>query len=184
MPDKNEIKKRFEDIYYKTYDYIYRYLAVKVGDKQAVEDLIQSVYLKFYRRLCDDKKGSVLNPKHYILRSAKLAAAEYYRSERAETLPVEETEIVDERALERLENDYTYTFDEVMGLVESMDRVTYQIFYLHFCLDMTIEKTAAKLGLSQSTVKSKMYRALKKLRENYRKAGEVNESIGGNEKRI
>ena len=74
-------------------------------------------------------------------------------------------EIIDEKALDSLENDDGFTYEEILQCLKESDEVTYRIFLLHFGHDYTIEKTAKTLGLAESTVKSKMYRALKKLRK-------------------
>ena len=64
-----------------------------------------------------------------------------------------------------LENDDSFTYEEILSCLKDMDETTYKIFLLHFGHDYTIEKTANTLGLAESTVKSKLYRTLKKLKK-------------------
>lgn len=161
----NEMEARdsFERIYDSTYDYIYKFLILKVSSRETAEDILQSVYLDFYKRMLTGER--VLDPKHYLLRMAKHRVADYYSGKRDTESLEDNIEIVDEKELDRLENDDSYTYDEIMQSLKSTDELTYKIFLLHFAHDYTIERTAKTLGLAESTVKSKMYRALKKLRK-------------------
>ena len=161
--NEKEVRERFEKIYNSTYDYIYKFLIIKSDSRETAEDILQSVYLAFYKRMLSGER--VLDPKHYLLRMAKHGLADYY-SHRKETDSIDVgIEIVDEKALDMLENDDSYTYKEIMGCLKDMDETTYKIFQLHFGHDCTLEKTANSLGLAESTVKSKMYRALKKLKK-------------------
>lgn len=162
MSDR-EVKERFEKIYNSTYDYIYRFLAIKVSPREAAEDILQSVYLDFYKRMLTGER--VLDPKHYLLRMAKHRVADFYSSRKEAESLEDNIEIVDEKALEQMENDDSYTYEEIMRNLKNVDEMTYKIFLLHFGHDYTIGKTAKTLGLSESTVKSKMYRALKRLKK-------------------
>ena len=164
---ESEVRERFETIYNSTYDYIYKYLIIRSDTRETAEDVLQSVYLAFYKRMLSGDR--VLDPKHYLLRMAKHGLADYY-SRRKETDSIDEgaengVEIVDEKALDMLQNDDSFTYEEILSALKNTDEVTYKIFILHFGHDCTIDKTAKTLGLAESTVKSKMYRAIKKLKK-------------------
>lgn len=162
-----QIKKKFTEIYDATYDYIFKYILSKVSSREAAEDIIQNVYLKFYKRMCDDGTMKILNPKHYLLKSAKGLVADYYAdASRADTESIDEgIEIIDEKALDLLMNDDSYEYNDILRMLKEMDAVTYKIFILHFQYGYTIIQVADKLDLKESTVKSKIYRALKKLKK-------------------
>lgn len=168
MENEASAKKAFERIYGETYDYIYRFLLIKSDSREELEDILQSVYLGFYNKLLRDGAGSVRDPKHYLLRSAKTALAGHFRSIKpAESLEDSTREIVDERALRELEQEDRFTAEQLMENVRAMDETTYKIFVLHFSYDLTLKKTAELLGLREATVKSRLYRALRQLKKNY-----------------
>ncbi len=172
---ENQINREFEKVYYNCYDYIYKYLVTKIGSRETVEDVMQSVFLKYYQIISAGK--GILNPKHYILRMTKYAVADYYRSHHAvETQDISETEIIDESALDMLERDTAFTYEEIMYVVQKTDKLTYQIFVLHFQYGYTIDKTAKMLKIPTSTAKSKLYRELKRIKENL-KEGAFYESV-------
>lgn len=160
---EENVRERFEMIYNKNYDYIYKYLIVKSDSRETAEDILQNVFLNFYKHMLAGEK--ILDPKHYLLRSAKHGLADHFRSKRVTDSIDDGIEIIDEKALDSLENDDGFTYEEILQSLKNSDEVTYRIFILHFGHDYTIEKTAKTLGLAESTVKSKMYRALKKLRK-------------------
>lgn len=162
-----QIKEKFAEIYNDTYAYIYKYVISKVSGRETAEDIVQNVYLKFYKRMCDEGSAKILNPKHYLLRSARGLVADYYaENSKAETESIDEgIEIIDEKALDLLMNDSSYEYEDIMRMLKEMDAVTYKIFILHFQYGYTIIQVADKMSLKQSTVKSKIYRALKRLKK-------------------
>lgn len=161
--NENDVRERFEKIYNSTYDYIYKFLILKSDSRETAEDILQSVYLAFYKKMLSGDR--VLDPKHYLLRSAKHGLADYYSRRRNSESLDDGVEIIDEKALEQLQQDESFTYQEILESLQESDEVTYRIFLLHFGHDCTIGETAKKLGLAESTVKSKMYRALKKLKK-------------------
>ena len=50
----SSVKERFEAIYDKTYDSVYRYLITKVSPREAAEDIVQNCYLEFYKKMLDE----------------------------------------------------------------------------------------------------------------------------------
>jgi len=159
----SSVKERFEVIYDKTYDSVYRYLITKVSPREAAEDILQNCYLEFYKKMLEGEQ--ILMPKHLLMRMAKRRAADYYRS----YTPTEDLDdniaICDEKALKELEKDSSFEYEHIMKLIAESDDAAYRIFYLHFHCGHTLEKTARELSMSESTVKTKIYRTLKKLKK-------------------
>ncbi|ADU24132.1 RNA polymerase sigma factor [Ruminococcus albus] len=166
---KNDVSSKFQKIYDDTYDYIYRYIMSKADTRENAEDLIQNVYLTFYRKMLSG--ATVLNPKHYLLRIAKNDLADHYGSaaERRNRITVENIDdhfdIPDEDALTTLEQTECTAYEEVMEQLKKSDITAFNIFMLHFGQGLTLKETAKALSMEESTVKTKMYRMLKKLQK-------------------
>ena len=179
----DKYKDTFIKIYDDTYDYICRYLTSKLDSREHIQDALQSVYLDFYRSLvnCD---GRIKNAKHYILRIAKRYVADHYRSADKNAFEnIDDLDISDETVFRRLENDSSFDYEQVMSQLRRADDLTYRIFVLHYQYDYTIKKTALCLGLSPSTVKSRLYRTLSKLKKIYcEKEEQSNENERNNKK--
>ena len=161
--DKDAVRERFEKIYDKTYDYIYRYVMSKADTRETAEDIIQNVYLTFYRKMLDG--DTVLNVKHYLLRMAKNSIADHYRTRVVFDSIDEYDDIPDDTALAELENSEGAAYADIMSGLEKTDMTAFRIFMLHFGQGMTLKETASALGIAESAVKTKMYRTLKKLKE-------------------
>lgn len=178
-----ELKDTFVQAYNDTYDYINRYLTSKLPARDLIEDALQSVYLDFYRSLITTD-GKIKNVRHYVLRIAKHYVADHYRQQPKATFEdITDLNIPDEKALATLENADFFDYEQVMSYLKSSDDTTYRIFVLHYQYGYTIKKTASCLGLSQSTVKSRLYRTLDKLKKTYcEKEEQSNENDRYNEK--
>ena len=78
---KAENDKYFESVYEKTYDYIYRFLVVKIKSRTIIDDIIQNVYLEFYQQLKKRGNEHFLSEKHYILKIARGKVSDFYKSD-------------------------------------------------------------------------------------------------------
>ena len=166
---KAENDKYFESVYEKTYDYIYRFLVVKIKSRTIIDDIIQNVYLEFYQQLKKRGNEHFLSEKHYILKIARGKVSDFYKSDlQDEHEDIEDVTIVYEKALYDFENDTSFTFDEIMHILADTDNLAYRIFILHYKYDYTIKKTAKLLEIPEATAKTKIYRTLRKLKERYK----------------
>ncbi len=156
-------KQAFEQIYDRTYTEIYKYILLKVSPKETAEDILQNTYLDLYKKMLSGE--TILRPKHFLIAVAKRRIADHYRTAPAEEPLDDNISIVDERALETLQNDDSFLYEDIMRSLEQTDMTTYRIFYLHYGCGHTLQKTAKLLGMTESTVKSKMYRTLSKLKK-------------------
>ena len=161
--DKVKINQSFEQIYDRTYTDIYKYILLKVSPKETAEDILQNTYLELYRKMLSGE--TIFRPKHFLLTVAKRRLADHYRSATDEESLDDNIAIVDESALEALENDDSFLYEDIMQSLERSDTTAYRIFYLHYGCGHTLKKTAKLLGMTESTVKSKMYRTLRKLKK-------------------
>ena len=57
--------------------------------------------------------------------------------------------------------------EEIWYYLNNKNLMTSKIFYLYFCLDMKISEIAKELNLKESTVKNKIYRTLKELKNKF-----------------
>lgn len=57
--------------------------------------------------------------------------------------------------------------DKIWQYIKKKNAEVAKIFYLYFVLEMTFKQIAVELEMKESTVKSNLYRMLKKLREEF-----------------
>jgi RNA polymerase sigma-70 factor (ECF subfamily) len=69
------------------------------------------------------------------------------------------------------ESNISLVWDEI----KKMEEVTQKIFYLHYVLDLKISDIAKEMNINESTIKTKIYRSLKQLKEKVMKEGDQDE---------
>ena len=149
----------FYDKYVKS---IYRFIYIRVGSKQAAEDLTQDVFLKMWQHLVDKK--NVRSFQAFIFRIARNTVVDHYRASKAE-LPLEympeSVEIIEEAILSVDKNmDAEILLKEIAKL-----KVEYQeILLLRYVEDMSVDDIAHVMDKDKNNVRVTVHRALNKLK--------------------
>lgn len=161
-----EIVQRYQQIAFRTAYAI-------TGSAPEAEDAAQDAFVKAHRALSTFRAGAaprpwlltiVANEARNRVRSAgrrrhlELRLAEAFRPGDAAPSPEAEAVAADERR----------RLISLVNTLEGSDRLVITCRYL---LELTGEETAAALGIPEGTVKSRLSRALDRLRERFREAG-------------
>ena len=170
----SDVNLMFDEIYDSTYKDVYIYVLSKVRNPSDTDDIVQTAYIKFYKRL--QNGGEIKEPIKYLVTTAKNEIFKNYKilDRLSKNIPVfskTDDENFEAVELELLDDDT----DEINGLIleevwkflKNGDTVTYKIFVLYFEYDKKFREIAEILDLNESTVKSKLFRTLKQIRENY-----------------
>ncbi|MFA6466913.1 MAG: RNA polymerase sigma factor [Patescibacteria group bacterium] len=149
----------FYDKYVKS---IYRFVYIKVGNKQVAEDLTQDIFLKIWQHLVDKK--NVRSFQAFIFRIARNTVVDHYRSTKQE-LPLdyvsESVEIIEETVIMADKNiDATILLKEITKL-----RSEYQeVLLLRYVEDMSIDDIAQVMDKDKNNIRVTIHRALAKLK--------------------
>ena len=167
----NGNKKAANKLIRKYFDEIYVYVYRQTSDKHITMDLTQNIFIAMLRSVVNyDAKQA--NFRTWLYRIATNKIIDYYRSQTKEkthvlSLSIEEIDIPDETEFTR-QLEIKALLSKVQNYVNSLEITLQQIFRLKFFGDYTFSQIAALLGLPESTVKSKYYRLLKLLREEFK----------------
>lgn len=161
-------EKDFENIYQKTYTSVLKYITIKCNKIEDINDILQDTYIELLNVLKRKKCVQLENLQSYIFGIANnIIKRHYYKRHKVikyELKDNEEMEIKDEFDLEQdfitKENVQT-----VWNYIKSKDLITVKIFYLYYSLDMKISDISKELNINESTVKSKIYRTIKQVKE-------------------
>lgn len=153
----------------KYFDDIYAYVYKQTSDKEVALNLTQNIFIAMLQSLAnfDARQGSF---RTWIYRIAKYKTIDYFRSQRAEkrhVLSIGDFEIPDEAEFTR-QVEIKAVFSKVQSYVNSLEKSLQQIFNLKFFGGHTFAQIASYLNMPESTVKSKYYRLLKLLREEFK----------------
>ncbi|HAM62773.1 MAG: hypothetical protein A2Y20_10705 [Firmicutes bacterium GWF2_51_9] len=169
----NYSEEDFENIYRATFTPLSKYVLFKVQSVFDAQDLVQDVYYDLYKRMLKDKE-IIENPLAYLMQMANHALTRYYKekSVRPITLGDEDASTIqaipDEYDLESDVLDKV-SLDELWDEVARLPELDQKIIVARFRFDLRYVEIANALGIPESTVKSRMYKALEILKKKFLK---------------
>lgn len=145
---------------------VYRFAYLLLGDPDEAEDAAQEAFIRAYKALDRFEPGRPLRPwllsiaanlvrnrrrsiSRYLAALGRLAGSGEPNPERA----------VEELSAERLQAHHLWQ------AVRCLDPDGQQLIYLRFFLELPVEETAQVLGVAPGTVKSRLHRAVNRLRQ-------------------
>lgn len=180
MSHKNDITAYFNKVYDDTIKSVTRFIVSKCSNFEDAEDMVQSVYTRFYQRISQKGYEDIESPEAFLINIAKFECKTYFsvkkKNEKISSFAdYSEEEMVNieaemskpQKSLEDIMCNKLMAkkiFDDIVNT----DEVTGQIFYLHFVCDMKLEEVASTLDINISTVKNKLYRTIERLRKKYK----------------
>jgi RNA polymerase sigma-70 factor (ECF subfamily) len=167
---------RFDEIYDSTSKSVLAFITAKCGRTADINDIFQDTYLELYQVL--DKRGAeyVENDSAFIFTIAKRKIARYYslRERLRDFISLnavgeneEEVDISDFESDGFLVEDFAVNhvlYETVKQFLQSKSEIVQKVFYLMYDVDLTIPEIAQALSLSESSVKNKLYRTIKEIR--------------------
>jgi RNA polymerase sigma-70 factor, ECF subfamily len=142
---------------------VFRFAYLLLGDPDDAEDIAQETFLRAWRYLNRFDQSRPLKP--WLLSiTANLASnrrrsAGRYFSALMRAFRDEPTSVrIEEKSAQNLDAD------ELRNAVQKLSPDDQQIIYLRYFLDLSVHETAQAMQVAEGTVKSKLSRALEKLR--------------------
>lgn len=169
----------FKEIYDKTYDNNLKYIVLKTNVDDA-NDVIQEVYIELLNKLKKEKSIEIDNIDGFVFGITKNVLKRFYKNINLDknifVFSTEDTneEIADSYSLEDdfiNDTNISLIWDEI----RKKEDVIQKIFYLYYVLDIKISDIAESMNINESTIKTKIYRTLKELKEKLEKEGGLNE---------
>ncbi len=173
---KDACDARFDGVYDKTYDGIRRYVAIKCADPSDLSDVLQEIYLEYYRLLRRKGLDYIEDDAAMVFTIAQRKVKRYYsvkeklrrilpltgrdREGEEETIELPDPVSVEETVLSSVEAD------RIKARLARYPAETRKIVYLYYAEEMKLEDIANEMVLPLSTVKSRLYRTLRELKKN------------------
>ena len=143
----------------------------KIGNFQDAEEITQDTFLKVY-----DKLATLKDPRRFscwVYRIATRQCVVFQRKKRIQMQPVEDTNInrIDQMAysqyiVESQEMAATeMRHDIVQRLFSRLPERERTVIRLHYYQEMTCKEISGLLGVSENTIKSRLYRARQRLKQ-------------------
>ncbi|MAX65720.1 MAG: hypothetical protein CME66_02190 [Halobacteriovoraceae bacterium] len=151
---KNGENMAFEVIYLRHKDRVYSYLDKRLSDKNAIEDIFQSIFVKFHKsRHLYDNKHPLLKWLYVICKSELLDA---YKKNKVKFVQLTD---------DKLPTDSTQTNDKInLDDIESLSLKEKKALELRYYLDEDFAQMAKTLKTSEANSRKLVSRGIKKLK--------------------
>ncbi|HEY83414.1 MAG TPA: sigma-70 family RNA polymerase sigma factor [Dehalococcoidia bacterium] len=172
MQDEESLVRRAQEqdqaaltgIYEANFDRIYRYIALKIGDRTEAEDMTQQVFLSAFKSISSYKhRGTPFSA--WLFRIAHNQVVDYLRkkSKRA-TVPLEK---VPERGGgdPRLEVEQSLTMEELASATSKLTPAQREVLSLRFAGGLSVAQVAKVMGKSEGAIKALQHSAIVSLRK-------------------
>lgn len=162
---KNGKTDDFGKVYDLLIDHIYQFIYWKVRRVEEAEDLTEDVFKKAWLGLSSYKAKNFCG---YMFTIARNSVIDHYRKHK-ETTSIEKATIIDEtdgpfdRYIKRESGR------EIIDKLKRLPEFYREVIVLRFIQDLSIEETAAALKKSKISIRVAQFRALKKLKNLFKK---------------
>lgn len=158
----------FDAIYHATFPQVSKFIHFKVASLDDAQELIQNVYLDFYKYICRNDK-MLDNVSAYLISMAKNELTRYYKN-KAETPVVLDDE--DNMMLEQIPDDQDLEIEvldslstqEIWAIIDTMPDLDKQILIGHYRFDLPFSEIARSLNMPGSTIRSRHQAAIETIK--------------------
>lgn len=161
-------RKAANELVEKYYDDIFYLVARQTGEiRETVLDLTQDIFVSMLASLAgyDSEKAAF---RTWLYRIATNKIVDRYRSKayrfQRDSFPIEEESLVDSLNLSDALEDRE-TAKEILLQIEMLPTETQEILRLHIFAEQTFDTIAEVMEIPSSTVKTRYYRAVEKIRK-------------------
>lgn len=171
----NKIKTYFEKIYDETNRNITLFLIKKCKNFSDINDILQEVYMEYYQVLLKKGLDYIKDPEAFLMSLCRKKIATYYtfweripyKFSLDEKEKYEQDEIFLDLEEDSVEDDFfrKEMIADVRAILEQQPEDIQKIFYLYYTMELKIPEIAKLLGMKIHTVKNKLFRTRKEIRE-------------------
>lgn len=161
--DQDEAKDYFLQSYDSYADAIFRFVLVKVSDRDKAEDLTQEVFMRFWQAL---REGTTLrNDRALLYAIARNLVIDWYRKKKETSLDAMMEDGFEAQGTDEKPILHNAMNEEVLKVIETLDESSREALLLRFVEGFSPAEIAALRGETANAVSVRINRALKKVRE-------------------
>ncbi len=157
-------QEAFAQLYEEHFDKIYRYIAIKIGNKTEAEDMTQQVFLNALRSISSFKwKGIPFAA--WLFRIAHNQVVDYFRSKKRSTVPLDESLASDNSNNPQSIVEQKLDIEQLLLATKQLTEAQREVIFLRFAGELPIAQVARAMGKSQGAVKTLQHSAIVALRK-------------------
>lgn len=143
---------------------IYRFVLIKVSNKQVAEDLTQEIFLKVWQHLVDKK--DIRSFQSFIFRIAYNSVVDHYRQNNKQELPLDyANENEDLSTDDASDIDQKIDSDVLLQKIRELKPEYQEVLLLRYIESLSIDEIAEITQKEKNNIRVLIHRALNKLKE-------------------
>jgi len=156
-------QKAFAQLYEQYFERIFRYLAVRIGDKAEAEDMTQQVFLKVIQSISSFKwKGVPFSA--WLFRIAHNQLVDYFRKKKKQPATLFDESLVSSDSNPQLMAEHSVDVEQLRLATKQLTEAQREVISLRFAGELSVAEVARIMGKSQGAVKSLQHSAIAALR--------------------
>ncbi len=161
---KQRDQEAFSQLYEENFDKIYRYVALKIGDRIEAEDMTQQVFLKALQSISSFKwKGIPFSA--WLFRIAHNQMVDYLRKKSKQaTAPLDESQISSD-SNPQLMAEHKLDIEQLLLATKKLTKAQQEVISLRFAGELPIAQVARIMGKSEGAIKALQHSAIVALRK-------------------
>ncbi|WP_373059420.1 RNA polymerase sigma-70 factor [Zunongwangia sp. H14] len=156
-------EEAFTVLFERYWERLYCYAFRIYQDEKICEDIVQEVFIKFWKRQDESK---ILNLEGYLFRSIKYGLANHFRNLKFEKVHEDVLKNMGDQQSPLKQMEYQEFENHALGVIEALPPRCRKIFKLSRFEDLSNIEISQRLNISVRTVETHVSNALKFLREN------------------
>jgi len=157
-------QEAFAQLYEQHFDRIYRYVALRIGDKIEAEDMTQQVFINALQSISSFKwKGIPFSA--WLFRIAHNQVVDYLRKKaKRATVPLDESRASSD-SNPQLVAEHRLDIEQLLSATKRLTEAQREVISLRFAGELSIVQVAKVMGKSQGAVKALQHSAIVALRK-------------------
>jgi RNA polymerase sigma-70 factor (ECF subfamily) len=157
-------QQAFAQLYEEHFDKIYRYVALRIGDRAEAEDITQQVFLKALQSIASFRwKGIPFSA--WLFRIAHNQVIDYLRRKTKQaTVPIDES-AVSSSSDPQLLVEQSLNIEQLLSAAKRLTEAQREVISLRFAGELPIAQVAKIMGKSEGAIKALQHSAIVALRK-------------------
>ncbi len=157
-------KEAFAQLYENHFDKIYRYVALRIGNKTEAEDMTQQVFLNALRSISSFRwKGVPFST--WLFRIAHNLVVDYLRKGKKRATILLDESLVSSDSNPQMAAEYRLDVEQIVSATKRLTAAQREVISLRFAGELSVAEVAKVMGKSQGAVKALQHSAVVALRK-------------------
>lgn len=163
MKDDTEL---FKEIYEKESDAIFRFVLVKVSDRNQALDITQETFMRLWKSIIGNQ--NISNYRSFIFTIARNLVIDWYRKKKSFSLDAmidsdEMFDVIDNNNINNLE--INFEGKNILEKISTLSEAHQTPIYLRYVEDLSIKEIAEIIGISENATSVRINRGLAELKD-------------------